>query len=255
MSELTQRKQALAEQNQDTQAQLDAARLQLQLYQGLGGLYATLDNIGIDSVVGTALVAFKGSLDALQGGVNLLREGIVSSENALDNFERAFANIRTGLTSAESAWANVGALLKNAQDLVGQATSPVLPFVDQAGRFFDDLLAKIPFGAGEGARQTLNGIKGLMVAIPDALDTLDDSLFSTLREGWFSDDNARNLEATLAKPIVNGVLQPARAFLDRVDLTLNDWETKVTQPVNDALAQRKIVIEQISEYKNKHNLA
>jgi hypothetical protein len=149
----------------------------------------------------------------------------------------------------------VGALLNNAQKLISQATSPVLPFVDQAGRFFDDLLAKIPFGAGEGARQTLNGIKGLMAAIPGALDTLDDGLFTTLRDGWFSEDNARNLEATLARPVVNGVLQPAREFLDQVDATLNDWEQKVAQPVNNAVAQRKIVLEQIAEYKSKNGLA
>lgn len=234
--------------------QLADARRQLALYQGLTGLYGTLDQIGIDAVVGAALGAYKVTLDALEGGVSVLREGIVRAENALDSFENSFASIRSALTTAEAAWANVNALFKNVQELVVQATSPLLPFVDQARKFFDDLLGKIPFGAGEGARQTLNGITGVLAAIPAALDALDDGLFRTLREGWFSDDNARNLEATLAKPVLEGVLQPARKFLDRVDLTLNSWEGQVAKPVNNALSQRQIVMRQIAEYKEKNGL-
>jgi hypothetical protein len=229
--------------------------LQIEIYKGLGGLYDTLDNIGIDSIVGAALSAYKGTLNALGAGVNALREGIVNAENALDNFENAFAGIRGALTAAENAWANVNALLKNVQTLIAQASSPILPFVDQARKFFDDLLSKIPFGAGESARQTLNGITGLIVSIPVALDSLDDGLFRVLREGWFSDDNARTLEATLTKPIISNVLQPAREFLEHVERTLDAWETQVAQPLNAALAQRKIVQAQIADYKKTHNLS
>lgn len=244
-----------AKKQDDAQKQLAAAQLQIEIYKGLGGLYDTLDNIGIDSIIGSALGAYKASLDALEGGVKLLREGIVSAENALDSFESAFAGIRNALTAAENAWANVNALLKNAQDLIAQATSPILPLVDQATKFFDDLLGKIPFGAGEGARQGIRGIIGLVVAIPSALDALDDGLFRTLREGWFSNDNARNLEATLTKPIISGVLQPARKFLEQVEATLNNWEGQVAKPVNNALSQREIVQKQIAQYKTTHNLS
>lgn len=234
--------------------QLAAAHAQLELYKGLTGLYDTLDKIGIDSIVGAALSAYKGSLDALAGGVNLLREGIVRAENALDSFETGFASIRSALTTAEAAWANVNALLKNAQELIAKATSPLIPLLDQATKFFDDLLGKIPFGAGESARQTLNGITGLIVAVPSALDALENGLFRTLRESWFSDDNARNLETTLAKPVLQGVLQPARKFLDQVEVTLTAWEAQVAKPVNSALSQRQIVMRQIAEYKDKNGL-
>lgn len=245
----------LAQKHDQTQKQLAAAQLQIEIYKGLGGLYDTLDKIGIDSIVGSALGAYKTSLDALDAGVKLLREGIVSAENALDSFENTFALIRGGLDAAEKAWANINALFKNVQELVGRATNPILPLLDQATRFFDDLLSKIPFGAGEGARQTLNGITGLIVAVPGAVTTFENELFRTLRDGWFSDDNARNLEATLAKPISEGVLAPARKFLDQLDATLKSWEGQVAQPVNNALSQRAIVQKQIEEYKTKNGLA
>lgn len=259
LSELNQlHDQKLSELNKQhvkTQQQLAGAQAQIELYRGLSGLYDTLDNIGIDTVVGAALGAYKTTLDALSASVNLVREGIVSTESALDSFEATFASIRNALTAAEGAWANVNALFKNAQETVAQATSPLLPLIDQASRFIDDLLGKIPFGAGEGARRALNGMTGLMVGVPAALETFNDGLFRTMREGWFSNDNAQTLEATLAQPIVNNLLQPARRFLDQVQYTLNSWEIQVAQPVNSALSQRQIVMQQITEYKDKNGLA
>lgn len=254
LTELRKKNDAAQAKNDELQRQLAAAQLQIELYKGLVGLFDTLDKIGIDSVIGAALGAYSGTLAALRAMVDSLKAGIVTAENALDSFESAFASIRAALTAAETAWANVGVLLKNAQQLVAQTTSPILPFVDQARKFFDDLLGKIPFGAGESARQTINGIVGLIAGIPTALDALDDGLFRELRSGWFSNDNARNLEATLAQPIVNGVLEPLRQFLDQVDVTLNSWETQVAKPVNNALSQRVIVQQQIAEYRKQNNV-
>lgn len=254
VTELQKQNDAAQAKNDELQRQLAAAQIQIELYKGLVGLFDTLDKIGIDAVIGAALGAYAGTLAALEALVDALKAGIVTAENALDSFESAFASIRAALTAAETAWANVGALLKNVQDLVAQATSPILPLIEQARKFFDDLLGKIPFGAGESARQTINGVVGLIAGIPPALDELDDGLFRVLREGWFSDDNARSLEATLTKPIVSGVLQPLRRFLDQVDVTLNNWETQVAKPVNNALSQREIVQQQIADYRKQNNI-
>ena len=100
----SQKPTALNQQHEQTQRELQAAQVQIELYKGLSGLYNTLDNIGIDSVVGAALGAYKTTLDALGGSVNLIREGIVSTESALDSFEATFASIRNALTNAEANW-------------------------------------------------------------------------------------------------------------------------------------------------------
>lgn len=238
----------------DAQRQLAAANVQIEIYKGLVGLFDTLDQIGLDAVIGAALNAYAGTLAALEAGVDALKAGIVTTENALNNFENTFAAIRSALAAAENALANVGALLKNAQELVAQATTPILPFVDGARRFFDDLLGKIPFGAGESARQIINGVIGLMVGVPAALDELEQGLFRTLREDWFSEDSARTLETTLTKPIIDGLLEPLRKFLEQVDATLNGWQGQVSQPVNDALSQRAIVQKQIVEYREQNKV-
>jgi exonuclease VII small subunit len=254
VDELQKNHAAVQSQLTGAQAQLAATQVQLEVYKGLVGFYETLDGIGIDSIITNALNTYQATLNALGSGVDALKAGIVTAENALDSFEQGFASIRSALDAAENAWANVSALFKNAQDLIKNATSPLLPLVDQATKFFSDLLGKIPFGVGDSVQQTINGIIGLIVAIPSAGDVLQNGLFKTLRDGWFSDDNARTLETRLAKPITNSVLEPLRTFLDKVDSTLQAWETQVSKPVNDGLAQRKILQQQINDYKKKNNL-
>lgn len=243
-------------QKQNSALEQQVAQLQLELlkYKGLVALYETLDKIAIDSVIGAALGAYKTTLNGLEAGIESLRAGLIRAENALDSFESAFASIRHALESAEAAVANVAALLKHAQDLIAQTTSPLLPFVDQARRFFDDLLGRIPFGVGDEIRKTINGIIGLLVAIPSMMASVNDDLLKRLREDWFSDDQARNLEATLAKPIVENVLQPVRRFLDEVERTLNAWEEQVVAPVNRALSQRAIIQQQIRDYRREHKI-
>jgi len=254
LHELRQQNEQARQQLADAQRQLTAANVQIEIYKGLVGLFDTLDKIGIDAVVGGALTTYAATLTALEAGVDILHAGIVNTENALNNLEKTFASIRDALTAAENALANVGALLKNAQDLIAQATSPLLALADQTRKFFDDLLGKIPFGAGEPARQTLNGIVGLVAGVPTALAEIESGLFRALREGWFSDDNARAIETTLTQPIVNGLLEPLRKFLEQVDATLNDWETQVAKPVNHTLSQRAVVQKQIAEFRAQNNV-
>lgn len=246
--------QDLEQQLADLRKEHNTTAAQLTIYKGLITLYETLDQIGIDAIAGTALSAYRAALDGLGAGVAALRAGLVTAQNALDSFERAFATVRDALTAAETAWENVKTLLQNAQELIKGATTPLLPFVDQAQKFFDDLLGKIPFGAGEGARQTINGIVGVLGAVPAALEELDRGLFQTLRQDWFSDDQARSLEATLFKPLSQGALKPATTFLDDVQATLKRWQSDVADPVNATLAQRALVRKQIAEYRAQHNL-
>lgn len=254
LGELRKQNEQAQEQLADVSRQLVTANVQIEIYKGLVGLFDTLDEIGIDKVIGAALSAYAGTLAALEAGVDALKTGIVTAENALDNFESTFASIRRALTGAETALANVGALLKNVQELVASSTSPLLALADQARKFFDDLLGKIPFGAGEPARQTINGVVGLIAGVPAALTEIESGLFRTLRENWFSEDTARTIEATLTQPMIDALLEPLREFLDRVDMTLNGWEAQVTQPVNKALSQRAIVQKQIAEYRGQNKV-
>jgi hypothetical protein len=222
--------------------------------KGLLALYEGLEKIGIDAIISGALSAFKASLDTLRGGVGLLRGGVSAAEGAIVGFQNTFAAIRAGLKTAEDAVANIAALLKNAEDWLGQTTSPLQPMIQQVHQFFDDLLSKIPFGVGDNIRQTVNGLIGLVVAVPTMVQGVSTNLLEPLRGGWFSDDSAKNVQGALLDPIKQKVLDPLATFLGDVDQTLAHWESDVSTPVQAALDQRAAVHQQIADYKQKNGL-
>ncbi len=240
---------------QEPRQQAGDLEAEVERLKGLVALYENLEKIGIDGVIAGALTAFKGSLSTLRSGVGLLREGLNAVEGALRDFHDTFGAIRTGLKLAEDGIGNVAALLKNAEDWLGQTTSPVQPLIAQVHQFFDDLLSKIPFGVGENIRKTLDGLIGLVVAIPSAVKDVSTNLLEPLRTSWFSDDNGKNVQGTLLDPVSQKVLQPLDKFLGEVDQTLAHWESEVSQPVQATLDQRAEVRKQIADYKQKHGLS
>lgn len=234
--------------------QADDYAAEIERLKGLLALYEGLEQIGIDAIVAGALTGYKGVLDALRTAVGGLRDAVQGAEGAIANFHDAFASLRAGLKTAEEGVSNVVALLQNAQNWLGQTTSPLEPLLDQVHQFFDDLLGKIPFGVGDNIRKTVDGLIGLVVAIPAMVGNVRGNLLEPLRTGWLSDDNARNIQGALLDPIAVQILQPLKKLLDEIDATLARWESDVATPVQAALDRRAGVRRQIAEYKQQHGL-
>lgn len=239
---------------QQRQPEIDELKAEIERLKGLVTLYENLEKIGIDAIISGAMTAFKSLLDGLRGGVALLHGGISAAEGTISGFQSTFAVLRGALAGAEQAVDNVAALLKNVQDLLGQATSPLDPMIRQVQQFFNDLLGKIPFGVGDNIRQTINGISGLIIAVPSMLLAVKTSLFDSLSATWFSDDSAKSIQGTLLDPISHLVLEPLAKFLDDVEQTLAHWESDVATPVQAALDQRTATRKQIADYRSQQKI-
>jgi hypothetical protein len=239
---------------QQHQPEIDELKSEVEKLKGLLTLYENLEKIGIDAVISGAVTVFKGLLEGLRGSAGLLRGGIGAAEGTISGFQGTFAVLRGALTAAEQGVDNVAALLKNVQDFLGQTTSPVEPLIRQVRQFFDDLLGKIPFGVGDNIRQTVDGVAGLVIAIPSMVLTVKTGFLEPLRATWFSDDNAKDIQGALLDPINQTVLQPLGRFLDDVDQTLARWESDVATPVQAALDQRDAARKQIAEYRSQHSI-
>ena len=239
---------------QQNQPEIDELKAEVEKLKGLVALYENLEKIGLDSIISGAMSVFRGVLDRLRESVGLLRGGIGAAEGTISGFQSTLAVLRGTLTAAEQAVDNVAALLKNVQDFLGQSTSPLDPLLRQVRQFFDDLLGKIPFGVGDNIRNTVDGMAGLVIAIPSLVLAVKTGFLEPLRGTWLSDDNAKNIQGSLLDPINQSVLEPLKKFLDDVDQTLAQWESDVTAPVQAALDQRDTSRKLIADYKRQHNL-
>jgi hypothetical protein len=239
---------------QQRQPEIDELKAEVEKLKELVALYESLDKIGVDGVIVGAITTFKSLLDGLRTGISLLRGGVSTAEGTISGFLSTYAVLRGALTGAEQAVDNVAALLKNVQDLLGQTTSPLEPMIRQVQQFFDDLLGKIPFGVGDNIRQTVNGMSGLVIAIPSMVLAVKTSFFDSLRATWFSDDSAKNVQGSLLDPITHMVLEPLDKFLDEVEQTMAHWESDVSTPVQAALDQRAATRKQIAEFKSQNKM-
>lgn len=239
---------------QQPRDEIAGLQTEIEKLKGLLALYESLEKIGIDVVIAGALAVYKGLLDGLRGGVGALSAGAATAEIALNGFQNTFVIIRGGLQVAENAVNNIAALLKGAQVFLEQATSPAKSLLEQMRQFFDDLLGKIPF-VGDSIKRTIDGVVGLVNAIPNMVISVNTGLLEPLRAGWFSEDNAKNLQGALLDPISKQVLTPLKKFLADLDQTLARWESDVAKPVRAALDNRETVRKQIAEYKQKNKMS
>ncbi len=245
----------IQQQQADLQQQQADVQKQVEDLKGLVKLYETLEQIRIDAIIAAGIAVLNGFFGTLKNGVALLGAAVTTIEGLLAAFKNTFTVIRAGLTAAEQAVSHISSLLQDAQNWLGRTTAPAQSVFAQVQQFFHDLISKIPFGVGDNILKTVDGLVGLVGAIPDAILQINTKLLEPLQTGWFSDDNTKNLQGTLIDPITHQLLDPLNKFLGDVNQTLAHWQSDMVDPVQTALNNRAAVQAQITDYKKQHNIA
>src|SRR5262245_367092 len=68
--QVQEQKDALQQQKDAIQQQNEALQRELLVLKGLAALYETLDKVGIDAVIGSAIAGYRGTLNTLEAGVD-----------------------------------------------------------------------------------------------------------------------------------------------------------------------------------------
>src|SRR5205814_445453 len=121
----------------------------------LVALYEELEKAGLDTIVKASLAAFAGALELTKNAGGIVSAGIRAVDAAVQNFEKLFPIARAGVAVVEGL---VGGLAKQVRDLqqaLADATGGARPVADAVGKFFSDLLDKIPFGVGANVRDLI----------------------------------------------------------------------------------------------------
>ena len=222
--------------------------------RGLVALYENLERVGLDALIGTATQALGFALEGIEAGSRGLQTALSLIDGALARFEATFPNIRSGLARVEEIVDALDWQIEGLWAIVAQATERVSPMAEALGDFFSALLDLIPFGVGERIREITARIQELIGGLPDAMDSLKAHLLEPLRQDWFSDDETKGLRGDLIEPLRDRLLSPLNALLDDVIAFTDQWEAKLVSPIEDALAQRAAIRQQIDEYRRDNGL-
>ncbi len=229
--------------------------LELVKLRALVALYEQLERVGLDAILAAGMNIVRGALDAVKGGVTLLRDGVAVAETALKNFQATLDALGAAANAAGQALGDLAEKFHAAEGIVVAVLGTATPLAESIGGFFNALLAKIPFGIGDDIRRAVNSLIDLIRAIPTVIDTLTNQLLAPLRENFFPTRGDPAVKANLIDPIAKNVLEPLKKTLSDVATLVDHWEKDLATPVQAALTDRQTIRDQIAAYKKQNGIA
>lgn len=234
-------------------AQLES-EVELIKMRGLLALYENLEQVGIDALLSTGLAAMALSLGGLKLGVTALERGVDLVDGAVAAFEGSFPTVRRGLAVVESLVTSLEGRVRQLQDVMAEVQDLVSPLSDAVGSFFSSLVERIP-GVGPAIVDALDRISELVGSLPDAIGEIRSRLLEPLRQDWFTDDEEEGFKGRLSNPLQESLLEPLDSFLSELADSIDEWRTRLADPVEEALLQRKVIRQQIVDYREREGIA
>lgn len=218
-------------------------------------LYEELDKVGLDALLRTALKVIKLPADAVKTGIGSIREAIEIAEEALKKLLSALERWREFLKEGDEVLLTLISLLEETGKLMVKVVGKILPFAEAVIEFFAGLLKNLPFGAGKQFGEALEGIKSFLGKLPEALDKLNNRVFKSLKEDIFPQGNGKSrVEEEIAEPVRVSLLEPLKKFLDDVTALVDSLEEDLALPIEEALAERAKIREQIEAFRRQYNI-
>ncbi len=241
--ELLERIDELQASLQDALSQISALQAENSSLRELVALYEQLEATGLDDAimagfgpVGLAVLAAAGSRVTVESEV-------VAARDALDGLESDVPTISNGLSWLEARLNELADSLQTVEDTLSQAVEPARPFADLVGEFIRTVLNLLPFGAGEPIVAGLEAIGALLTNLPDLIRNAGTMVISPL-EQWYSGDEPEMVTGVV-KPVRDRALGAAERLAQDTASLESAYNEQLVRPVEDILARRRAIREQI----------
>lgn len=229
---------------------LQAALAELEEHRNLNSLWQQLDNVGLDALLGGALIAVGGNLGNLARVAVLLRQGLEVGQSIVDWFLGAMIRPQNSMRWLQR---QTNALSTSLDWLVSQVQDTMQPAAKLADALTDFvlwILGRLPFGVGARAEKGLNAMKTVVNQLPDLVTGVSVDVLDPLAD-WFGSDDGRNLKGMFVSPVVDNVFQPARDVLAKFEELESAYEQQMAQPAAGKLAERDALRQQIRETQSR----
>jgi predicted Fe-Mo cluster-binding NifX family protein len=228
------------------EAELAKTRARLAKYEQAIALYEQLEKVGIDTLLATGMNIVRGAFDALRAGIQILRAGIATVENAFKNLLTLLDTLRSPADVVARALTELTQKFQAAESVIRAVVGTAQPLAEAIAGFFDALLQKIPI-VGPEIRRATTALSELVRAIPMVIDVVTNQLLKPLRENFFPAIGDPKIKLDLIEPTQKSLLDPLKKFLTDVETALARWENDFAKPVQAALDERAKIRKQIAE--------
>jgi hypothetical protein len=228
----------------ELRSQLDVALAELAEAQEVNTLWQALDDIGLDSLVGTAFNALAVILTPMLEALSIVQTGIVLGQSAIQRLLQALPGPSDGIRWLAQRVAALSNDLEWLSQQVQQAVQPVEPFANLIAQFVLWVLDRLPFGAGDQARAGLEAMQTVINSLPDTVEGINTQVLNPLAD-WFGQDKSRNLVGTYVTPVQDRVIVPSTNLAEKVDEFKTAYQEQLVAPVQAALSERASIRSQI----------
>lgn len=226
-------------------AQIATLQAQCAAAEEVNGLWARMDDIGIDGLLTIALGVVGLPLGAVSRVAAVLAVGLQVAQAAVDNFVAALPTPSAGITWLTDQVTRTRAALADLADDLQEAVDPNNNVTTMVSSFIIWLLDRLPFNSGQSARAGLESMQNIVNSLPTLADGIADDVLAHI-SGWFSDDDERSFAGVLISPIVVEVFKPAQDIVEKVADLEEKYNAQLREPVMNAIDERDAIRAEIS---------
>lgn len=242
------------ETNETLRAELATATQEVGVLSGLVGLYEQLDDGELIETVEGTLFNFGQRLGSLLDELPTVEEGLAIGNSALDSFEERLPALSEGRRWLESHLARLNAFFATAEEVLESVAGSAGTFLQMIESWFQGLRKWMPFGVGDRAAQVMSTLITLLDETPNTIHGLRRNVIEPLDSWVGKDEEDVPLRTELLQPLRETTLQRAGSVLEHTRTTGSAFETEVKTPLQERLAHRHQLRQQIAIYREQNGL-
>ena len=239
---------------EDLSIQLAGANEQIGILSGLVALYDQLDEVDVTETVQNGLAIVTDSINNLIDQTPVLSEGIELGHQALAEVEGHLPQLEDGRIWMEAQANKLGAFYDTVEVVLQGVLESVGSFLDLVESWFDGVRKWLPFGTDEKAAKVINALSNLVAETPHTINGLDTYIAKPLDVWLAREEDIPRLQRILINPIREQVLAEANESINRALTVKTTYQDQLALPVETAAANRNAVRQQISNYRQQHQV-
>ena len=243
------------QQRAQLQTDLDSATGKMGVMAGLLTLYEKLELDELPQLVTGGLAQMGSAVTSLLDGGPALTQSVEVSKSALNQFEQEIPVVYVGRNWLANHLMTLSSAHQGVESAVAAAVEVTGSFLDLLVTWFESVIKWLPFGLGEKSRQIMHAMRDLFSQTPVTVAGSNANLFEPLKI-WFGsvDDDDVPLVRNLVAPLKEQLIQSAELTLAQLPTLQTTFQTELSNPTTNALAQRQALVSEIQAYRQEHQL-
>lgn len=236
----------LTDERDSLRAEVDSANQAALELGEVNLLWARMDAVGLDGIVWSGIGILGGIFPGLLSLASSLATRLPFLRGVLERFLGELPGTKEGISWLDNQIQSFSAAIEDLKDKLKSVVQPVAGLADALVNFVFWLLDRLPFGAGDLAKQSLEAMRDIISNLGGHIEGVRAVILAPLKD-WFGDDDEKSIGGAFFGPVASEVFDPAAEMADQVTTLETSYRLEFESPASDALSQRAAIREELGQ--------